>query len=97
MQTYKDNLKLKALECGVPEHCVDGLINYISDRIPPGGFLEALLSNDLAEACGRADEINKHRLYEYMTFLYNHAPGLCWGNPGRVYKWLDRESEEKAG
>jgi len=39
-----------------------------------GHFLTAIVKNDLEEACGRADSINRFVLPIYIRFLYNYAP-----------------------
>ena len=64
------------------------LRRYIENRIPTGGFLEAVLSNDLKEAVGRADGDNMRVLPELVGWLYNEAPSNCWGSPQRVKDWL---------
>jgi hypothetical protein len=74
----------------IPDYTMKALSRYINDKIPTGGFLEAVLSNDLKEACGRADENNQRVLPEIVAFLYNEAPGTCWGSPERVKQWLNR-------
>lgn len=61
---------------------------YIEDKIPPGGFVLAVLCNDLKEACARADDINRRLLWEIVAWLYNEAPSDCWGSPERVEAWL---------
>jgi len=37
-------------QSGIPDHLRDGLVRYFSDGILPGGFLQAVLCNDLAQA-----------------------------------------------
>lgn len=82
------------LECGIPNHMHEGLRSYIEHHVPPGGFLRAVLENDLKEACGAADEKNQKALYSYILFLYNHAPSACWGSPDKVAEWLKRPDAE---
>ena len=74
----------------VPEHIRGGLKRYIDNGIPPGSFLTAVLSNDLMEAFGCADYINRHRLFDIVSFLYGSAPAGCWGSPERVASWIER-------
>ena len=74
----------------IPQHCRDGLQDYIESGRPVGSFLEALLSNDLKETFGRADEINRMAIFDYIMFLYNDAPRLCWGSPDRYAGWIAR-------
>jgi len=75
----------------LPEHIRDAMQRYIESRIPPGGFLTAVLNNDLAGAFARADHINRMHLYDIVRFLYNEAPSTCWGSPERVKRWLQKE------
>lgn len=72
----------------IPHHMIGGLYRYIEHRIPPGDFLMVVLSNDLKEACGRADDTNIKIIPNYVRFLYNDAPSQCWGSPEKVRAWL---------
>jgi len=72
----------------LPEHMQDGMQMYIEYRIEPGSFLTAVLENDLMGALGKADDINKHRLYDYGLWLYNEAPAGCFGSVEAVREWL---------
>lgn len=82
------------LECSValriPEHCQSWLLDYLRYGIQPGGFLLAVLSNDLKDACARADETNQRALYDYIYVLYNDAPSDAWGSPAHVTAWIAR-------
>ncbi len=73
---------------GIPDHMRSGLKFYILKGLPPGGFLRAVLSNDLIEAFGRADHINQHCVKNYVSFLYNYAPTSCWKSPENVTQWI---------
>lgn len=72
----------------IPGHMHEGLKAYVMKGLPPGGFLTAVLSNDLKEACGKADSINRHAIFQWVQFLHNDAPALCWGSPDRVEAWI---------
>lgn len=76
------------------ERIKETLKRYVEDRCPTGGFLHAVLSNDLTEACARADMYNQVRLVEIVTYIYNDLPGNCWGSPEKVDKWLDGKENE---
>ena len=67
---------------------LDGLQRYIEHRIPTGGFLRAVLENDLREACAMADDENVKVIPIYVNWLYNEAPSACWGSPEKVANWL---------
>lgn len=72
----------------VPEHMHDGLILWLTEGIPPGSFMTAILTNDLREACNRADDTNRYRLYDFVFFLYNYAPVGSWGSWENVQDWI---------
>lgn len=72
----------------IPEHTLSSLIRYIEERTITGGFLDAVLCNDLKGACSRADSYNQPVIFEIVYFLYNYAPSACWGSPEKVDAWL---------
>lgn len=61
---------------------------YILEHRPVGGFLRAVISNDLAAACGRGDLPNQRLLYLYVRYLYNRSPSRCWGSPEAYSEWV---------
>jgi hypothetical protein len=71
----------------VPPHTRDTLINYIENGLPTGSFVQAVLSNDLTEAFGRADHINSQHVGTIVSWLYNFAPSTCWGSDEKVREW----------
>lgn len=80
----------KLFSCGVPQHMHDAYVMYLLHGIEPGDFLLAVLANDLRGAIGRADHMNARALKEHVLFLYNDAPGDCWGSWDRVRSWVRR-------
>lgn len=88
---YRERLE----RSGVPEYMHDGYVLYLLHGIPPGHFLTAVLSNDLREACARADETNQRTLYRHVAFLWNHAPASCWGSEERVMDWVKQAGEAR--
>jgi hypothetical protein len=69
-------------------YMADGLRLYFEHRIPPGSFMLAVLSNDLSDACGRADWLNRQNICRWVDWLRNYAPREAWGSPERVQAWL---------
>ena len=61
---------------------------YLAGHVPPGPFISAVLSNDLAEACGRADGENMRSLPAIIAYITGHAPVECWGSGAKVKAWL---------
>ena len=72
----------------VPDEVIGALDRYVNHKIAPGGFLTAVLCNDLREACGRADSINRHILFDIVGFIYNGIPASIWGSPEAVQQHL---------
>jgi len=64
------------------------LETYINERQPLGGFLQAVVSNDLKEAVGRADDININLIPKYVRWLYNYAPIGSWGSVENYERWI---------
>jgi hypothetical protein len=73
---------------GVPVHMHDGYIRYLLAGIEPGGFLVAVLANDLRAAVQRADPINQHALAAHIDFLCTAAPAAAWGSYAHVQGWV---------
>jgi hypothetical protein len=72
----------------VSTRMIDAIDDYIANKREHGGFLTAVLRNDLVEAVGRADDQNLHIIPAIVAYLYNEAPSRCWGSPERVDAWL---------
>lgn len=47
---------------------------------PLGGFLTAVVENNLFEALGRADSYNRATIFQITQFIYNELPSTCWGS-----------------
>lgn len=74
----------------IPSHMQAGLRSWIEEGVVPGGFLCAVLENNLRESIAKADMVNKHSLASYVEFLYNYAPSGCWGSKEKVEDWAAR-------
>jgi len=70
------------------DYIEESLLAYSQQKRPTGGFLRAVLANDLMQACVRADDINRHRLFELCCFVQNRLPYDCWGSYEKVDAWL---------
>lgn len=73
----------------LPEHIRDGVQRYIDHGIQPGGFLTAVICNDLIGVLDRADDINCERLHDIVSFFYMEAPSICWGSPAAFHEWCE--------
>jgi hypothetical protein len=67
---------------------IESLRRYADHHVPTGGFLRAVLSNDLLEAVIKADDDNRTALVDIVGYCYEEIPHDCWGSPERVRAWL---------
>jgi len=86
-------LKDTTLRDRVPLLVLDSLDRYVQHHIQPGGFLTAVLENNLKEALGRADSQNRYALFDIVMYIYNEIPFQCWGSEEAVKEWLKRDSK----
>ena len=75
---------------GLPEHMQSTAREYVELGMPPGGFFYAVLCNQLVEAFGKADQINRASMYMWAEWLYNEAPQNCWGTPEKIKGWIEQ-------
>lgn len=75
----------------IPEHTLAALDRYVNHRLQPGGFLTAVLSNDLFGAVSKADSFNKLALTEICQYIYNEVPSNAWGTYDVVRNYLRGE------
>jgi len=80
----------------IPDRLLKPLYGHIEHGCPTGGFLQAVLSNDLKESLGRADEESRMVLFDIVTFLYNNAPAPCWDSPEKVKVWQEEHLNAEA-
>jgi len=80
---FKQNLSM------VPEHIREGIALYVEHGRIPGDFLCAVISNDLFQALGRADHINRHALHEISAFIYTYTPSACFGSEKKMTAWSE--------
>lgn len=78
---------------GLPEHIQGAMQRYVEHRLHPGSFLTAVLSNDFIGAVQRADDINKERLVDIATWVWQELPIACWGSEEKVSRWLDNQEQ----
>ena len=79
----------------IPQDTLEAIGRWVLRAAPGGSFLSAVLSNDLREAVGQADEGNQAALTAIVKYIYNRCPGMCWGAPERVRTWSEQGGLEK--
>ncbi len=63
----------------LPQTLRGGVYRYVEYGVLPGDFLTAVISNDLKEACARADDDNRHRLFDIVSMVLQRGPGAVLG------------------
>jgi len=76
-------------EYQIPENLKESLIEYIMNGRPTGGFLQAVLRNDLMDSYARADRFSREAIGEVVKWIYNKAPRGCWGSEERYTEWIE--------
>lgn len=79
----------------VSEDIIASLQIYLNEGTPCGGFLNAVLENNLSEAFGRADIRNERNLRNIIGYVRQYIPSDRWGSKERVDNWLDYVQKEK--
>jgi len=70
------------------DDAIVSLRRYADHGVPTGGFLQAVLENDLFGAMCRADESSRANLQEICRYVYNDMPGGCWGSKLHIERWI---------
>lgn len=71
----------------IPERLRGGILRYVEHGIQPGGFLTAVLMNDLGAATGRADPESLQVLPMIVQWFQTNHPELY--GPDNFRKHLD--------
>lgn len=71
----------------------DTIDNYVNHGLEPGGFVRAVLENNLLLSLGKADEENRRDIWEICMYVYNDIPASCHGSPEKVDNWMKRVRE----
>jgi hypothetical protein len=75
----------------VPQHLRGGLERYVVQRILPGGFLQAVLCNNLPQAMARHSGLSPEHaactIGVIHGFLFEYAPPSSWGTREKVLAW----------
>ena len=73
----------------------DAIDLYVEKGCEPGGFVLAVLRNDLMDAMGRADVFNRMTLFDICGYVYNEIPAPCHGSPEKVREWIAARAKEQ--
>lgn len=69
-------------------HIIGAIKRYVEHGIPAGSCTEAILSNDLFDAFGRADIDTREGMFEIVQYIHNETPRACWGSRETYSAWI---------
>jgi hypothetical protein len=72
----------------IPPVTMESLTQYVENGRPVGGFLRAVISNDLLSAVRRADMENDRAIVALAVYIYNQTPDRCHGSQENYMVWL---------
>lgn len=79
----------------VPPDTLQSINRYVRFGEPVGGFLTAVLENNLVQSFNRADERNIAAMFDIVSYLYNHCPLDCYGSPAKVEAWYKQHRDAR--
>lgn len=82
-------------EHAIPPTLRESLDRYAKEGCPTGGFLEAVLANDLMQAFARADVYSMEAMPAIVGYVYNRMPSNCHGSYEMVAAWLAMHKERR--
>lgn len=71
----------------IEERFKESIDAWATEGRPTGGFLLAVLENNLKEAVKRGDAAALDNLPHIVSYLYLDCPAACWGSPEKVAGW----------
>ena len=71
----------------IPDHMRASVKRYLEEGGEVGGFLMAVLCNNLSGAFARADQTNREALGDWVSWLWNDCPSDAWGSLAEVRAW----------
>ena len=75
----------------IPPRIKAAIDHYVEGGYTPGGFVMAVLSNDLTQAVLIADNESLSALPAIVRYVYNHIPHDAWGSPEITKAWEKRQ------
>tara|TARA_R100001086_G_scaffold223929_1_gene141764 strand:- start:114 stop:452 length:339 start_codon:yes stop_codon:yes gene_type:complete len=77
-----------------PIHILDSINRYVEHGIEPGGFVTAVLSNNLVATFRAADAKSLRGLSDILQYIYLEIPSACWGSEAKVKAWTKNKREK---
>ena len=84
-------LHTQANQTSLPKHYVASLDRYLAFGNHPGGFIRAVLNNDLFDAIQRADAEGLKNLGVLCRLVFECLDGNAWGSRNQVDEWMEHQ------
>ena len=78
------------LAASLPPKIREAIDRFVWYGVPTGGFVQAVLSNDLMGAVGRADADSLSAIGLICQYVYNAVPSVCHGSREAVKSHIER-------
>jgi len=75
------------------EEAVSALRRYQEHQLDPGGFLRAVLSNDLTEAVNRGDAESLQNLPAITRYVFSNLPSNIWGSKEKIHNYFGSQNK----
>ncbi len=85
----EDEIDELSTDYNIPPAVLVGLELYRDSSLPTGGFLAAVLENNLIKAVGLADNFSMSALKDIVMWCYWELPSQAWGSKEKVAAWLE--------
>lgn len=94
MFTTNSTLNFDGQYASIPARMQEALRRYVVQGIKPGDFLTAVITNNLRDAVGYADDENLPLLKLYVQWFHNVAPSGCHDTAANMWAWLALRHQE---
>ena len=92
MKTYEECLD-DPVYCVIEESTIQSINDYVTRGFDPGGFVTAVLANDLMSALGRADMENRLTIWVICNYVYNEIGASLHGSYDAVRNHINEIHE----
>ena len=79
----------------IPDRIMRAIVRWAKEGHWPGGFVAAVMRNDLLDAVCRADAEVALHLKGIVRFVYNQCPSQCHGSREKMEAWQKKMAEKE--
>lgn len=80
----------------IPPALRESLEHYALEHRPTGGFLQAVIENNLAGAVTRGDPESLEAIKDLVWYVHNEMPSVAQGSPEAFKAWTECRCAEAA-